>query len=152
MPEASHRGYFPGRLKQMAEDQYIQDNERQNFCASCGEPSINACQSCETVILYENRCPAYCGVCGKPFPWTELSLTTASEYTDELEALSDDEKATLKSTFTDLCRETPKTELAASRFSRLLHKVGPAAGDALLKIVATFTTETTKNLIDHWRW
>ena len=87
MPEASHRGYFPGRLRQMAEDQYMQDNERQNFCTECGEPSIIACPSCETVILHERRRPAYCGVCGKPFPWTELSLTTASEYTDELEAL-----------------------------------------------------------------
>jgi hypothetical protein len=79
-------------------------------------------------------------------------LTTASEYTDELEALSDDEKATLKATFPDLSRETPKTELAVSRFSKLLHKVGPAAGDALLKIVVNFTTETAKNLIDRWRW
>ena len=79
-------------------------------------------------------------------------MTTASEYTDELEALSDDEKATLKATFPDLCRETPKTELAVSRFTKLLHKVGPTAGDALLKIVVTFTTETAKNLIDRWRW
>jgi hypothetical protein len=39
MPEASHRSYFPGRLRQMAEDQYVQDNERQNFCAEYGEPS-----------------------------------------------------------------------------------------------------------------
>src|ERR1039458_5187810 len=152
MPEASHRGYFPGRLRQMAENQYVQDNERQNFCAECGESSIIACPSCEAVILHEHRRPAYCGVCGKPFPWTELSLTSASEYTDELEALSDDEKATLKATFPDLCRETPKTELAVSRFSKLLHKDGPAAGEALLKIVVTFTTETAKNLIDRWRW
>lgn len=86
MPEASYRRY-QGRLRQMAEDQYAQDNERQNFCAECGEPSIIACPSCEAVILHEHRRPAYCGVCGKPFPWTELSLTTASEYTDELEIL-----------------------------------------------------------------
>ena len=102
MPEASYRRY-QGRLRQMAEDQYAQDNERQNFCAECGEPSIIACPSCEAVILHEHRRPAYCGVCGKPFSWTELSLTTASEYTDELEILSDDEKATLKATFPDGC-------------------------------------------------
>jgi hypothetical protein len=96
--------------------------------------------------------PGYCGGCGKAFPWTETALSAAKEYTDELEALSDDEKATLKATFPDLCRETPKTELAVSRFSNLLHKVGPAAGDALLKIVVTFTTETAKNLIDRWHW
>jgi hypothetical protein len=156
MPEASYRGYGPGRLRQIAEEQYFQEVERQNFCTECGESSLIACPSCETVILYERQGrrqrPAYCGVCGKPFPWTEQSLATASEYTDELEALSDSEKATLKATFPDLSRETPKTELAASRFSKLLHKVGPAAGDALLKIVVNFTTEKVTGLINNWRW
>ena len=131
----------------MAEDQHVQDNERQNFCTRCGEPSIIACPSCETVILREHRRPAYCGVCGKPFPWTEQSLTAAGEYTDELEALSGDEKAALKATFPDLSQDTPRTELAASRFSKLLSKVGPAAGDALIKMVVTFATEAAKNVI-----
>src|SRR5277367_4892014 len=73
------------------------------FCTRCGALSINACQHCQTLIEpqnYQVGRPGYCGGCGRAFPWTEIALTAAKEYTDELD-LSQDEKATLKGTFAD---------------------------------------------------
>jgi Uncharacterized protein conserved in bacteria (DUF2321) len=42
------------------------------------------------------RPPRYCGECGTPFPWTETALQAAKEYTDDLEQLTLEEKATLE--------------------------------------------------------
>ena len=52
--------------------------------------------------------PNFCGQCGGAFPWTERALAAAREYTDDLEELSVEEKASLKGTFTDLTANTPR--------------------------------------------
>ena len=62
-------------------------------------------------------------------------MATAQEYVDELEKVSNEDKAALKATFADLTVDTPRTELAASHFKRLVSKVGPGAGDVLTKII-----------------
>jgi len=86
-PEDTYRGLYPGRLKEMMQDQYLQEVERQNYCTKCGEPSLIACPSCDTVILDGNERPSYCGNCRKPFPWTERELSTTEDGGDEFEPL-----------------------------------------------------------------
>jgi hypothetical protein len=71
-------------------------------------------------------------------------MATAQEYVDELEKVSNEDKAALKATFADLTVDTPRTELAASHFKRLVSKVGPGAGDVLTKIIVNIVTEAAK--------
>lgn len=130
----------------MMERVQYEERKMQAFCTSCGAETINACQHCKTFIDlgYPGQKSAYCGGCGKPFPWTEKALSAAKEYTDELDELSTEEKTTLKAVFNDLTVDTPRTELAASRFKKFIRKIGPAAGDALTKIMVNVATEAAK--------
>jgi hypothetical protein len=131
---------------------------RKPFCEDCGSPTIEQCQTCSWPIagIGPNawmggggpyRPPRYCGECGKPFPWTETALNAAKEFTDELDQLTAEEKATLKTTVDDLTTDTARTPLAASRFKRFMAKVGPHAGAVLQKIVETIATEAAKKSI-----
>jgi hypothetical protein len=124
----------------------IGTSEKQAFCTKCGAESVDACVNCNAPILYRTLGDraAYCGKCGKPFPWTETALTAAKEYTDELQELNSDEKAILKATFDDLAVDSPRTDLAASRFKTFIRKIGPAAGDVLSKIMVNVATEAAK--------
>jgi hypothetical protein len=128
---------------------------QKSFCEDCGAPTIDQCQKCGWPIsgvgpnawmadMGPYRPPRYCGECGTPFPWTETALAAAREYTDDLEQLSEDEKASLKGTFNDLTVDTVRTPLAASRFHKFLEKLGPVAGDVLRKIIETVATEAAK--------
>ncbi|MGD1094250.1 MAG: DUF2321 domain-containing protein [Bryobacteraceae bacterium] len=116
------------------------------FCTKCGAMNISGCQHCQTTIeaQYPGVIPAYCGTCGKPFPWTETALSAAKAYTDEQEALNAEEKLALKGTFDDLTSDTARTPVAATRFNKLIMKIGPAAGDALKQIMVTVATATAK--------
>jgi hypothetical protein len=128
---------------------------QKSFCEDCRAPTIDQCQNCAWPIsgIGPNawmadagpyRPPRYCGECGTPFPWTETALATAREYADNLDQLSEEEKTSLKGTFSDLTVDTVRTPLAASRFKKFLVKVGPAAGDVLRKIIETVATEAVK--------
>jgi len=90
------------------------------------------------------RPPKYCEECGTPFPWTEMALSAAKEYTDDLDQLSAEEKLALKKTFDDLTSDTPRTPMAANRFKKLVAKIGPVAGSVLVKIVEAVATEAAK--------
>jgi hypothetical protein len=118
---------------------------RQPFCSRCGAPTLDACSHCTAPIPKGHR-PAYCGQCGKPYPWTETALVAAKEYADEL-SLSSEETTALKSTLDDLAVDSARTELAAHRFKKFLQKIGPVAGDLLVKIVVDFATESSKKLL-----
>jgi hypothetical protein len=130
--------------------QAMEDEENpdsRNFCRKCGASTIRSCQHCqaplESKLLMLDR-PAYCGTCGKPFPWTETALTAATEFTDELQELSVHDRTALKATFVDLTSDTPKTELAAHRFKSFFSKIAPAAGEGLKSIIVNVVTEAAK--------
>jgi hypothetical protein len=125
--------------------------KRLAYCSQCGAESIRDCPKCKFSIQIDDevpeRPPSYCSACGKAFPWTETALAAAKEYTDELEQLTAVEKATLKATFDDLTRDTPRTEPAVHRFKKFLKKIGPQMGDALLKMVFSLATDAAKKKI-----
>ncbi len=124
---------------------------RRAFCSTCGLANVFECQHCEAAIESDEEQaperPAYCSSCGKPFPWTETVLTAASDYTDELEELSSEDRASLKATFADLTVESPKTEIAASRFRRILRKLAPDAAETIRKTIVEIASETAVKLI-----
>jgi len=121
--------------------------KRLSFCTKCGSPSVCVCPSCNASIVAEDERPSYCGSCGKQYPWTQLALDAAKEYTDELESLSEEDKTKLKETFSDLTVETAKTPLAESRFTKFLVKIGPPAASALTKILGDVMTSEIKRTL-----
>jgi hypothetical protein len=127
---------------------------RKAFCERCGAATISECQTCGRPIAGAGYAPfggggpyqrpKYCEECGKQFPWTEMALFAAKEYTDDLDQLSAEEKKQLKATFDDLTSDTARTPLAANRFKKFVSKIGPVAGDVLTKIIVDFATEAVK--------
>ena len=138
-----------GRLRVMMENPEREDRKTQAFCTKCGARNITACEGCQTPInhRFPSDVHSYCAGCGKPFPWTETALTTAREYTDELEELSAEDKTILKATFTDLTVDSPKTEVAASRFKRILRKLAPDVAQTIRKTIVDIASETTVKLL-----
>lgn len=144
IPEHYFQSVIPGRIRDAIRQHEFEELVRLGYCTECGAESIPACESCEAILGNPNNRPSYCGSCGKPFPWTQTALVAAKEYTDELDTLTDADKAILKESFADLTVDTARTPLAASRFKRMMEKVGPAAGDVLSKIVVSVVTEAAK--------
>jgi hypothetical protein len=75
---------------------------------------------------------------------TATILAAANEYMDELEDLSKEDKMVLKSTFTDLTVDSPRTELAVTRFKKVYSKIDPTAGEVLKIIPSSVATEIAK--------
>ena len=89
----------------------------------------------------------FCLACGTPYPWTVEKLEAAKAYADEAEDLSAEEKETLKKSFDDLIVDSPKTQLAAIRFKKLLPKVGQQVGGALRDLLIDIVSEAAKKAL-----
>jgi hypothetical protein len=79
--------------------------------------------------------------------WTEQRLEAARELTNEAEHLSGEEKQQLADSFDDLTRDTPRTQVAAGRFKRLVAKAGIETGNALRVILVDVMSEAAKKAI-----
>lgn len=130
-----------------------EESAQQMWCHRCGQPTIDKCPACNGPLrgghkfrpVSTNPKPdAYCLHCGRPLPWTEQAMSAAKEYADELTELDQSEKALLKSTLDDIASDTPRTNLAISRFKKLAAKVGPSAGEMLRKLVMDLATDAAK--------
>src|ERR1700736_3427313 len=70
------------------------------FCQQCGAEVLRVCGYCSVFIEVSSDShfarPSYCGGCGKPFPWTEAALSSATNLTNEMAELEDNEKYLLK--------------------------------------------------------
>ena len=150
-PEFNERYRHVGVYHEWQERQVREGLARLAFCPTCGVANINGCPHCKTTIEsdpeYPSKRPSYCSACGKPFPWTETALTIAREYIDELEELSTEDKTILKGTFDDLIIYTPRTEVAVTRFKRILKKAGSGAREVLTKIFVDLASETIAKLL-----
>jgi hypothetical protein len=91
--------------------------------------------------------PAFCGECGKPFPWTERRLEAARELALEADHLSDEERKQLAESLPDLARDTPRTQVAATRFRRLAAKAGAETANALRAVLIDVMSEAAKKAI-----
>lgn len=134
----------------MAEEEREDAPHRAKFCATCGAKNLSACEHCDAPIrpvIHGRGRPSYCVECAEPFPWTAIALAAAKEYTDELDTLTDEDKALLKDSFADLTVDTARTPLAASRFKKMVAKAGPVADDALIQIITGVLTEVSAKLL-----
>jgi hypothetical protein len=135
---------------------------QRKFCAHCGAPLVQHCKACGAEIkgiyvdinsLYtENparsyRPPGYCEKCGEPFPWTESKIGAAKDLIELAEKLNDTEKATLAADLPDLVRDTPRTQVAATRFKKLAAKVGGGIAAALRDVIVDIASEAAKKVI-----
>ena len=129
------------------------------FCSACGELVIAFCQECQADIRGHYVPPGVSGVggryvppsfcyeCGKPFPWTVRALAAARELTDELDGLTADDRAKLKTAIEHVSSAGPQSEVAAVRLKRALGKGTTAAGQALWKIVVDVASEAAKKIL-----
>lgn len=131
----------------------------QSFCDLCGQATMTACDLCSTsirghyhssiVILGVGPTPAptFCYSCGAAFPWTEAKLKAANELTEEMDGLSDEEKARLRANLADLIAETPRTEIAAMQTKRLLDKARGEATSAFVDVLRQLVREGIKGTL-----
>ncbi len=118
---------------------------KQRFCDKCGAPSITKCKYCHFTIKgpYHTKQgvsswvkPSYCPNCGKPYPWTELTLKAARELTDTLKTLTTKEREALKKSLDDIVQETPRAPVAVIIFKKLMAKAGPIATEGFKIILS----------------
>ena len=129
------------------------------FCRQCGSKTITKCPDCSAnirgyyhvdgvVSLGEHYgAPAFCHACGKPYPWTAAKLEGARELADELHELTTEEREKLKGTLDDLVRDTPRTQVASTRFKRIMSKVGASSASAMRDIIVDVLSESAKKMI-----
>ncbi len=127
------------------------------FCTRCGEPTITNCPSCkieiqgdyysESIGYYNSfTLPLFCHECGKPYPWTEKKIKAAQELAQELD-ISSEEKFILTETIPEIVSDSPKTIVAATKFKKIISKVGTQFRSAFRDILVDLVSETAKKMI-----
>jgi len=89
----------------------------------------------------------YCYSCGTAFPWTIAKIAAAKEHAAEIEGLDEAEREQLREAIDDLAAGGARTDLAASRFKRLMKKAGVEFGSGLYKVVVDVASDTAKKLM-----
>lgn len=128
------------------------------FCKICGSETITACTQCQTpirgkicndmlLIGINYELPAYCYKCGAPFPWTVSALDAAKEIINFDSAIPDNEKEMVIHSIPDIISETPKSNIAAIRFKKVMSCAGKFTADALRQFIIDFGCELVKNQI-----
>ena len=130
---------------------------RRKFCPLCGESTIMQCPSCNSPIpgkyhvegvidmrAYNPPPPPFCHECGKAFPWTQRKIQNAIELANEFDELNAEDRLKLSGTLDDLIVETPKTELAITRFKKVAKKLGADSYEAFKSVVTDVVSETIK--------
>lgn len=126
------------------------------FCDKCGAETIVSCPQCNfsvrgaywgSVGLSRYTAPAFCINCGQPFPWTQAKLQAAHQLTEELDTISEEDRAMLQQSIDDLVRDTPSTSLAATRFKKIMIKAGQGTASIFRDILVDILSETTKKML-----
>lgn len=133
--------------------------DNKDFCEKCGAPTIVSCSKCGNPIRGSSTnpftgiaqkyfiVPVFCEHCGSPYPWTVTAIEAAKELAYELELLEEQEQTALANTIDDLVQESPKTQVAAVRFKRLMLKAGERVGALFKDILTDVLSETIKKTI-----
>lgn len=132
-----------------------QPQRNQQFCSDCGAPTIHTCPHCGREIPGDYAgdfgyaipwdVPKYCGYCGKPFPWTESAIESASLIIKEETELSEELKQQVTESIPDIISETPRTTLAAVRIKKVLSSGASITAEMLRQFVIDFGCELVKN-------
>lgn len=129
------------------------------FCDTCGARTITNCPHCNTEIqgyynvegvlsVSEYEPPKFCPNCGNSYPWTETKIQAAQELAEELENISKEKKKIITRDIGEIVKDTPRTQLAAMRFKKILSRVSnPTIVEAFKKILVDIVSETAKKII-----
>ncbi|MCI0423334.1 MAG: DUF2321 domain-containing protein, partial [Acidobacteria bacterium] len=143
-----------GHVTNSTTQRFPQHNK--DFCDKCGQPTITACPACEKPIrgryhqqnvvdlTPDDPAPAHCIACGTSFPWTESRLAAAKELAEEIEGLTPEERDLLTKSLDDLIRDTSDTPVAATRFKKLIAKVGGGTGKAFYDLAINIMSEAAR--------
>jgi hypothetical protein len=128
--------------------------ENAKFCDKCGEPTIDACETCHAVIRgyshsYGPRgsvgcsmtLPMHCYECGKPMPWTQRKTDALAEAIEWMDDLTDTDKDTLIKSIPDVIKETPRTDTAIAIFKKAIGKAGAIGGKLLTDVLSKVAAE-----------
>jgi hypothetical protein len=125
-------------------------NDNKEYCPACGAKTITHCPNCNTPIREEYILrappPRFCEKCGSPFPWTESKIVAVKELAQEF-GIKDDDLEKISTSMNDLMANTPKTDLAAIRFKKIMSSLGPVAYDMSIKILTDVLSETAKKIL-----
>ncbi len=128
----------------------------QRHCKTCGEATITQCASCGAEIRGSYEVPGvaqmgapgpppnFCHQCGHAYPWTERRIEAAKYLAEEFDQLDEAEIRKLKGTLDDLVRETPNSELAGTRFKKLMAKAGKESLTAMKGILTDIVSDTVR--------
>ncbi len=128
----------------------------QKFCEKCGSSTITDCPECRSPIRgyywggaigTTYRVPSYCINCGQPYPWTKSKLKAAHELTQELDNLSAEERAILDKSIDDMANDSPSTTVAATRFKKIMIKLGKDTAGMFREILVDVLSETAKKAL-----
>lgn len=123
------------------------------FCNKCGKPTITKCPECNAAIRgnvlddFPNlhfKAPNYCINCGSPYPWIKSRLITANELVYELESINERDKAILMTSINDLVKETPSAPIAATKYKKIMEKVGTTTSSIFRDILVDVVSEVVK--------
>lgn len=115
-----------------------------NYCPKCGAGVATSCGNCRSVIPATDAPPKFCAGCGKPYVWTGHALTAAQELAEEMEGLTDRQRAELAKSVDELMRDTPYGEIAALRFKKLIAAAKGPSAKVLSDIVFKFASQAIK--------
>lgn len=130
----------------------------QTYCNKCGHKTITQCPNCKTPIKGElwtpgvlpigrYEPPAFCQHCGSSFPWTHGRIEAAIEMSLNEGKLHGDEVEQLKQSMNEVVRDTPKTQVAATRLKRLLQKLSTNTTRAVHDLMVDTISETAKKIM-----
>ena len=123
----------------------------QKFCQICGSATTTSCLECHTPIRGSYldglaaagyKAPAFCINCGCPFPWTQTRITAALELAQDIDTLSEVDKALLKQCIDDLITDSPFIMVAITRLKKIMTKAGPEAALLFREILMDVTPES----------
>ena len=125
------------------------------FCIKCGAEVVSECENCHADIrgyyhvpgvigLFEYNPPKFCHECGTAYPWTATRLEALKEIANQTAGLSLKEREELSKSIDDLVKDTPRTELAARAFKRLMKKVPAETWDTMKPILVQVVVEAAK--------
>jgi hypothetical protein len=129
---------------------------RQNFCSTCGAPTISACEGCgaplrgyyhAAVTGWLTPRANHCYKCGAQHPWVAEKLAAGREMIEFMEDLSPEDKVNLNRSLDDIVQGGARAELGVFRFKTLLAKVTKGGQDLLYKLAVDVASEAAKKML-----
>lgn len=126
------------------------------YCDKCGEKTITSCQDCgknirgdmaESPVYTDYTAPApnYCIECGKSYPWTQRKYEAFRELVNS-SSQNQDYKTVLLDGITHIMHDTPETEVACVKFSKIIPKLKQYK-QPLVSSLSNIATDSAKELL-----